>query len=413
MSELNPSTGDPLPEITDAPSAESAPAILQAAVSEPGAVLPVPPPAPLNPYSENPAWTAFDVFLIVLLLLASLVLSTSIAFGVAFFTQGHKTAVSAAELAKNPGPQIIVPAMTVSYGIVLAFMYLLVTRLRHRPFWEAVSWRWPSIAFVFLIGGGFLAVGLGLLGRLLPIPKSLPMDRFFRDPQSAYLMAFFGVLIAPLAEELLFRGFLYPVLDRWLGTALMTPRQIHRGALWLALMAAWGYASHRIPGMGSVLLAALFVIFLLGIFLFRTLKGQLETSLLLPGISILAWGLAARSVSDTMFLYASLAILAVTAGLAWLGFSTPLAESIAARAGRVLAIVFTAASFAMVHSDQLGRAWAPLLVLFLVGLTLTITRAVTRSVAPGYLVHVGYNLTLFGLMFVATDHFRHMERMTQ
>jgi hypothetical protein len=178
-------------------------------------------------------------------------------------------------------------------------------------------------------------------------------------------------------------------------------------------MLLWGYASHRIPGMGSVLLAALFVIFLLGLFLFRSFKGHAETGLLLPGISILAWGLLARSVPDTMFLYASLALLTLAAGLAWLGVSAPLTEPFAARIGRFVAIVVTASSFAMVHSDQLGRAWAPLLVLFLVGLTLTITRAITRSVAPGYLIHVGYNLTLFGLMFVATDHFRHLERMTQ
>jgi hypothetical protein len=67
----------------------------------------------------------------------------------------------------------------------------------------------------------------------------------------------------------------------------------------------------------------------------------------------------------------------------------------------------------MMHSEQLGSAWAPLLVLFAVGCILTITRAVTRSVAPGVLIHVGYNATLFGLLYLATDHFRHLERMTQ
>ena len=43
-------------------------------------------------------------------------------------------------------------------------------------------------------------------------------------------MMIFGVAIAPLAEEMLFRGFLYPVLDRWLQTLFMTPRQLRRGA---------------------------------------------------------------------------------------------------------------------------------------------------------------------------------------
>jgi membrane protease YdiL (CAAX protease family) len=40
----------------------------------------------------------------------------------------------------------------------------------------------------------------------------------FRDRNSAYLLALFGVLVAPLIEELFFRGFLYPVLAKYLGT---------------------------------------------------------------------------------------------------------------------------------------------------------------------------------------------------
>jgi len=47
------------------------------------------------------------------------------------------------------------------------------------------------------------------------------------------------------------------------------------------------------------------------------------------------------------------------------------------------------------------------------GLVLTITRMVTRSVTPGLLIHVGYNLMLFGVLYIGTDHFRHLERMTQ
>ena len=70
-------------------------------------------------------------------------------------------------------------------------------------------------------------------------------------------------------------------------------------------------------------------------------------------------------------------------------------------------------AFAMVHGEQLGQAWGPLLVLFVVGLVLTSTRVVTRSVTPGLLIHVGYNLMLFGVLYIGTDHFRHLERMTQ
>ena len=82
-----------------------------------------------------------------------------------------------------------------------------------------MGWRWPGDWWLgYVVAGRLLAVGLGLLSRLLPIPKSLPMDQFFQDRQGAYLMMIFGVAVAPFAEEMLFRGFLYPVLDRWLQT---------------------------------------------------------------------------------------------------------------------------------------------------------------------------------------------------
>jgi membrane protease YdiL (CAAX protease family) len=91
----------------------------------------------------------------------------------------------------------------------------------------------------------------------------------------------------------------------------------------------------------------------------------------------------------------------------------PPQTSAAGKWGRVLAVLVTSLAFAMVHGEQLGQAWVPLLVLFVVGLVLTITRVVTRSVTPGLLIHMGYNLMLFGVLYIGTDHFRHLERMTQ
>jgi membrane protease YdiL (CAAX protease family) len=51
------------------------------------------------------------------------------------------------------------------------------------------------------------------------MPKSTPFDQFFATPRDAYLMVIFSVSVAPLMEELFFRGLLYPVLARRVGTA--------------------------------------------------------------------------------------------------------------------------------------------------------------------------------------------------
>jgi membrane protease YdiL (CAAX protease family) len=51
-------------------------------------------------------------------------------------------------------------------------------------------------------------------------------------------------------------------------------------------------------------------------------------------------------------------------------------------------------------------------VLFLVGTALTAVRAVTRSIAASMLVHIGYNLTLFTMLFFASQHFHHFDRIS-
>ena len=73
-------------------------------------------------------------------------------------------------------------------------------------------------------------------------------------------------------------------------------------------------------------------------------------------------------------------------------------------------VMLTSAAFSLLHQAQLAHAWAPLLILFWVGVALTVVRARTNSVATCVLVHMGYNGALFGLMFYFTEGFRHLER---
>jgi membrane protease YdiL (CAAX protease family) len=59
----------------------------------------------------------------------------------------------------------------------------------------------------------------------------------------------------------------------------------------------------------------------------------------------------------------------------------------------------------------LAHAWAPLLVLFVVGVVLTYVRKKTQSVSTSFLVHAGYNAFLFGMIFIATGGFQHMDKL--
>ena len=51
-------------------------------------------------------------------------------------------------------------------------------------------------------------------------------------------------------------------------------------------------------------------------------------------------------------------------------------------------------------------------MLFLVGVVLTLVRARSGSLAASFLVHLSYNATLFTILYLATDHFTRLERVT-
>ena len=90
------------------------------------------------------------------------------------------------------------------------------------------------------------------------------------------------------------------------------------------------------------------------------------------------------------------------------GFLYPVLER---RIGLFLAVLLTSAGFGLLHVSQLGRAWGPVLIVFLVGVALTVTRAVTKSVSAGLLMHIAYNATLTVLIYAVTDGFKHLEKM--
>ncbi len=270
--------------LTPNPGLEASPSPDDEAL-QPAAVAAVP--------TENPPWGILDVVLIAVFNLFAVAVLTIISLGVAHFSPrlGH---LSAIQLAQEP--LVLLPPQALSYLAMLFFMVLVVRRYTNESFWTTVKWHWPSNPIVLIGIGLLLSLVIQLSSSLLPIPKSLPIDQFFRTTRSAWLLTIFGVAIAPLFEELFFRGFLYPALYK--------------------------------------------------------------------------------------------------------------------RLGFVAALIINSLLFAVIHEGQLAHAWAPLLVLTVVGMTLTLVRAQTQSVASSFLVHSAYNFFLFASIFAVTGGFRHMEKLT-
>ena len=170
------------------------------------------------PKREFPAWSIWDVAVIPGITILAIFLCSLAALLIARSLRAFH-GVSIYELAQEP--MIVVGSQIASYPVVIWFMAALVRRRSDEPFLTAIRWNWPSGKELWFCASGIvLAIAVQGLARFLPIPKSLPMDRFFNDASSAYLMAFFGILIAPVLEELFFRGMLFPTLRRSLGTVV-------------------------------------------------------------------------------------------------------------------------------------------------------------------------------------------------
>jgi len=201
------------PEIPpfDPPPLDSEPQILApspASFPSPGFA-----PAPHSSQNENPVWSCWDVLQIAGLTLFTLFMAQLlIVLGARHFAFPHANWL---EVAQKPSLALLSELLT--YVAVALYMILLVEGKYHARFWQAIRWNWPGIAGVSFAGIGVLMLGLDLLGRFLPMPKSTPFDEFFAHPSDAYLTAVFAVTLGPLMEELFFRGFLYPVIARRMG----------------------------------------------------------------------------------------------------------------------------------------------------------------------------------------------------
>ncbi len=120
------------------------------------------------------------------------------------------------ELAENP--LVALGAQSVTELAILIFMVAWIGRRSLPGFWEAIHWNWRSKrAPGMLLGGVALAVFVDFASRYLPMPKSLPVEKFFSEAATAYLMSALGVILAPLLEELFFRGLFYPLVRRTVG----------------------------------------------------------------------------------------------------------------------------------------------------------------------------------------------------
>ena len=112
-------------------------------------------------------------------------------------------------------------------GFVLLFFYVLTRMRTQAPFWHTMGWRelrfagqTRSASILRCLGGGaMLALIVSFAGRFFNEKGELPIEELFHSRPTVILLMCFGILVAPLVEETMFRGFLYPIVARRFGIA--------------------------------------------------------------------------------------------------------------------------------------------------------------------------------------------------
>lgn len=120
---------------------------------------------------------------------------------------------------------VVLISQAVLDGLAIVYLYLMLHARTDAPFWSSIGWRETRTdggtirdsALQFLAGGAVLAVVVSFAGGFLNSKETLPIEQLLQARVSILLFGILGVLVAPLVEETIFRGFLYPVIARRLG----------------------------------------------------------------------------------------------------------------------------------------------------------------------------------------------------
>jgi membrane protease YdiL (CAAX protease family) len=205
-------------------------------------------------FSPSPGWALTEDIRVPwgwLDLLYFVAVALAAAFLVSMFLAGVFAAfhVSTEQIWNSPNEKDFFAVLNQIFLSFALLGYLAVhLRTRYRlPFWRTIGWR-PLETLTIPRGlayCGFIAAGVVLsftiqaASNALATNAKLPIETFFQDRRTAILLMLSSILLAPVVEETIFRGYLYPVIARRFGMAASV---IATGTLFGALHAAqlWG-----------------------------------------------------------------------------------------------------------------------------------------------------------------------------
>jgi membrane protease YdiL (CAAX protease family) len=167
------------------------------------------PPAEIGPAPESyPFWGYLDLLGFVLIaLLGSLAVSL---LGAALIDVTHVKKAF-----------VLFPTQILLYAFLLGALAVIFRRYYGQPFWRSMRWVPAGLSTQLVVTCGVLAAFAVMVASVLLRTPDIdsPMKALLSDPVSVAMIAVIGTTLAPVCEEIVFRGFLQPLLVRSLGVA--------------------------------------------------------------------------------------------------------------------------------------------------------------------------------------------------
>jgi membrane protease YdiL (CAAX protease family) len=219
--DANPKTKEPLDDLAErivVHTPEGGEQIPGDPISFVGSSATPPPPAVISHLPEDLriSWSwvhllFFGLFTIVSLIVIQLAI-------VIYYAAGQHLTQKQMEQIFQSKPQLAVGSNVLWFFLIFLFLYVTLAVLRNRPFWATLGWKRlnpeapaPSNPWVYFGAGIGLALGVAIVSSHLKTPEHLPIQDLFKNRTGALLLMAMAVFVAPLIEETVFRGYLYPL----------------------------------------------------------------------------------------------------------------------------------------------------------------------------------------------------------
>src|SRR5467141_3093429 len=133
-------------------------------------------------------------------------------------------------------PQFLFGTNILWYAAIFLFLYVTLGVLRGKPFWPSLGWKklksnlaaGQANPWAYFFSGCGLAIFVFAVSSQVHTDDKMPIQEVLKNRNSAMLLMAMAVFVAPLVEETVFRGYLYPLFAKSLG---VVPGILITGAL--------------------------------------------------------------------------------------------------------------------------------------------------------------------------------------